>query len=555
MRKFSALLFVVTTALWFSISSAFAEKRIALVVGNSAYTRITPLTNPKNDALLMSKALKESGFEVITAIDVDVRHMGRAIRKFGKALRAGGDNAVGLFYYAGHGIQSKGVNYLVPLNAEIEAEADLDLETISSSDILAQMEDAGNSLNLIILDACRNNPFKGKVRAAGRGLARIKAASGSLVAFAAGPGQVASDGKGINSPYTLALAKQMKIPGQTIERTFKNVRISVEKQTGKQQTPWEESSLKGDFYFTKAPASASAPSGPTNTFLPPIQHTRSNGKFELEYWKSVKDSTSPEVLQSYLIQYPNGQFSALANVLIQQLKDKKKFALASPTGQSNARINNPTGPAVGKLNACDLYAANPSDPAKVGKGVAFKNLNTVVALPACIKALNDFPGEDRYTFLLGRVYDKNRDLAEAYKLYRRAAENGYIQAMSNLGLMFKKGHGVSVNYREAAHWYHKAILGGSATAMHNTAILYDKGLGVKRNPVKAAAYVYQAIRSGYGFSSTQLTSNDQFWSVEFWQEFQKLMRNDSFYNGPTNGIVNAQVRSAVIKVAKHQWNQ
>jgi len=293
----------------------------------------------------------------------------------------------------------------VPLNAEIEAEADLDLETVSSSDVLAQMEDAGNTLNLIILDACRNNPFKGKVRSAGRGLARINAASGSLVAFAAGPGQVASDGKGANSPYTLALAKEMKIPGQTIERTFKNVRVSVEKQTGNQQTPWEESSLKGDFYFTKAIATGTekpASTAQTQTFAPPSQSSASKDNFELEHWKSVKNSKSPVVLQSYLAQYPNGQFAALASVLIQQLKDKKKIAMLAPPAQSNGRTSNATGPAYGKLNACDLYAANPSDPRKHGKGVAFKDLNTVLALPACIKALSDFPAENRYAFLLGR---------------------------------------------------------------------------------------------------------------------------------------------------------
>ncbi len=232
-----------------SMGLAQAGKRVALVIGNSDYEAISRLSNPSNDALLIASTLNDVGFEVVAAIDVNRREMGRAVKKFGKALRQAGKDAVGLFYFAGHGIQAQGVNYLIPLAAQIEDEADLDLEAISASDVLRQMETAGNGLNIVILDACRNNPLKGVTRSSRRGLARITAVSGSLIAFAAAPGQVAFDGRGGNSPFTTALAKTIREPGLAVEHVFKRVRVTVEEVTGGAQTPWEESSLRGDFYF------------------------------------------------------------------------------------------------------------------------------------------------------------------------------------------------------------------------------------------------------------------------------------------------------------------
>jgi len=307
-----------------SLSPGHAAKRVALVIGNSGYSLISPLTNPKNDAELMAATLKNLGFEVHMSTDADRRAMGRAVRSFGKALRRAGKDAIGLFYYAGHGIQARGVNYLVPLGAEIEGVADLEVETLSASNVLAQMDEAGNALNLVILDACRNNPFKGKVRSAGRGLARISAASGTLIAFAAGPGQVAADGEGKNSPYTSALAKTMRQPGLTVEQMFKRVRVQVEGETGGAQTPWEESSLRGDFYFAGRGASATAPAGEAGQkikeFTPAPQPPRLDPKhIELAYWNSIKNNTDPKFFKSYLSKYPNGDFVEIARLKIRGL--------------------------------------------------------------------------------------------------------------------------------------------------------------------------------------------------------------------------------------------
>jgi len=236
------------------VMPATAQQRIALVVGNSNYQLIPVLKNPRNDAKLMAETLRDLGFDVTLAIDVDGRAMSRVVRKFGKKLRAAGDKAVGLFFYAGHGVSARGTNYLIPLGAEIESESDLELESMSASSVLAQMMDARNALNLVILDACRNNPYKGTVRSITTGLTRVTTASGALIAFSAAPGQVAVDGNGANSPYTQALVKAMRVPGIAIEQVFKKVRVSVENYTGGQQSPWEESSLRGDFYFVPGSA-------------------------------------------------------------------------------------------------------------------------------------------------------------------------------------------------------------------------------------------------------------------------------------------------------------
>ncbi len=294
---------------------AVAQKRVALVIGNSDYRLIPTLTNPKNDAVLMAATLQRLGFEVVLATDVDVRAMSKVVRKFGKKLRAAGKDAVGLFYYAGHGVSARGSNYLIPLGAEIETESDLELESMSASSILAQMVDANNSLNLVILDACRNNPYKGTVRSKTSGLTRITTASGALIAFSAAPGQVAADGDGVNSPYTKALVTAMQAPGIAIEKVFKKVRVAVETKTGGQQSPWEESSLRGDFFFVPG----AVPQANNQIFQPQALQSQVSGntaaQTEALFWKSVKDSRDPKIFAAYLETYPNGTFSGLAKVL------------------------------------------------------------------------------------------------------------------------------------------------------------------------------------------------------------------------------------------------
>jgi formylglycine-generating enzyme required for sulfatase activity len=239
-------------------ASASAEPRVALVIGNSKYGGDLPkLTNPSNDAELMAATLKKLGFEVVKVQDADLQQMKRAISEFGTKLANAGGSAVGLFYYAGHGIQVGGTNFLIPLKANITKAADADLEAVDAGLILKQMEFAGNALNIIILDACRNNPLSRGMRSADQGLARMDAPMGSFIAYSTAPGATAADGTGKNSPYTLALTKAMQKPGIPIEETFRDARVEVIAATQKEQIPWESSSLTGAFSFSpgaRAPA-------------------------------------------------------------------------------------------------------------------------------------------------------------------------------------------------------------------------------------------------------------------------------------------------------------
>lgn len=305
-----ALLFIATT-----VPATAQQKRIALVIGNSGYgSDIGKLANPKNDATLMASTLRSVGFDVLTKIDGDRRTMARAIQEFGRKLTAAGKETVGLFYYAGHGVQANGTNYLIPVGAAIGTEADLEIEAVSAAWVLGQMEYARNALNVVVLDACRNNPFKRSFRSATRGLARMDAPRGSILAYAAGPGQVAADGASLNSPYTEALTRAMRVPGLKLEDVFKRVRVRVELVTQEKQTPWEESSLRGDFYFV-APNVAKSTGTAMSTQMDK----------EALFWNTIKGSRRALDFQAYLDKFPNGTFASLARDRFQMLR-----AAASP---------------------------------------------------------------------------------------------------------------------------------------------------------------------------------------------------------------------------------
>jgi uncharacterized caspase-like protein/formylglycine-generating enzyme required for sulfatase activity len=239
---------------------AAAEPRVALVVGNSAYPS-GPLRNPANDAELMSETLRKVGFEVIERRNADQATMKRAIEDFGAQLEAAGPKAVGLFYYAGHGVQLDGRNFLIPTTAKIEREGDVEIEAVSADWVIAQMRYARNALNIVILDACRNNPFVRSLRSADRGLAIMNAPTGILIAYSAAPGSVAEDGEGRNSPYTTALSHAMLEVHEPLLEVFAEVREEVLAATAQRQVPGEYDEVVGGrhFYFSTPPTVAVAP--------------------------------------------------------------------------------------------------------------------------------------------------------------------------------------------------------------------------------------------------------------------------------------------------------
>jgi hypothetical protein len=250
-RLFLCAVAAVATALFCAfIAPAAAEKRVALVVGNAAYQHIPRLDNPANDARLMAQTLRALGFALVGGgpqLDLDDAGFRRAVQSFGKDS-TGAD--IALFFYAGHGLQVRGSNYLAPVGANPVREADVDFHMLDSNVVLRQMESAGARLNIVILDACRNNPFSvAGLRSTGTGLAQMQAPQGTLISFATQPGNVALDGTG-NSPYTKALTDVMRRPGLDIFRTFNEVGLAVSAATGGAQQPWVSlSPIKGDFFF------------------------------------------------------------------------------------------------------------------------------------------------------------------------------------------------------------------------------------------------------------------------------------------------------------------
>ena len=264
-RLSAAALIVLLLSIGFS-QLALAQKRIALVIGNSDYKDV-PLTNPVNDAEDISAALRETGFDVYTYTNVNRKQMREAIRVFGDNLRQAD---VGLFYFAGHGIQIKGRNYLVPLAIDVRAADEVQDESIDASAVLRKMESAGNAVNIVILDACRNNPFARSFRSLDSGLARMEGPVGSFIAYATAPGSVAADGEGRNGVYTSYLLKALRQPGLTIEQVFKQVRIGVKEETSGMQIPWESSSLMGDFVFLPTQQSAAVQAAFAPPTPPPV---------------------------------------------------------------------------------------------------------------------------------------------------------------------------------------------------------------------------------------------------------------------------------------------
>lgn len=285
---------------------AAPERKVALVIGNAAY-KGSPLGNPVNDARDVSARLAKLGFEVILKTDVGQREMSRAITQFGERLKEG---SIALVYYAGHGIQSRGRNFLVPVDAEIGQETSIRSEAIDVDQVLEQLQPA--RVSVVILDACRNNPFERRFRGGpGGGLAQMDAPKGTLIAYATAPGKVALDGDGRNGLYTAELLRALDEPGRRVEDVFKQVRNNVARQTDDRQIPWESSSLTGDLYFAR-PAAGAAPAPVASA--PTASPAADLAAFELEYWRSVEKDGRPEDYRAYLEKYPEGQFADLARI-------------------------------------------------------------------------------------------------------------------------------------------------------------------------------------------------------------------------------------------------
>jgi hypothetical protein len=309
------------------------EQRIALVIGNSNYRNVMQLQNPDNDAESMAQFLNSAGFEVIEATDLTQNDMIKVVQDFTAKIAAHGPNTVAMIYYAGHGVQLAGENYLIPVDAKISSQSDLVDNSLRLVDVMATLQSIPSRLRIVVLDACRNNPFT-NVNDAGRGLAIVDAPNGSIVGYSTAPGAEAQDGFGAHSPYTTAFLHLAREPNLPIEQLFKRVRLEVNHATEGQQTPWESSSLTSDFYFFGDTAVA-ATSAPANG---PVVKVASNlpGRSVRQAYDFVLSEGKPEYYQEFIQMFPADPLCVRVRWLLANLRDAAEWhravLLNSPLG-------------------------------------------------------------------------------------------------------------------------------------------------------------------------------------------------------------------------------
>ena len=290
-------------------STLNALPRVALVIGNSKYPG-APLPNPANDASAIAGSLGQLGFTVISKLDAGREAMDNALTSYGEQLAK--SKGVGLFYFAGHGLQVSWRNFLVPVDAALSRAEDVPQQTLDITRLFERLSKAGNPMNIVILDACRDNPFGGDHRS-GKGLSQMDAPLGTLLAYATAPGNVASDGSGANGLYTENLLREIHTPEARIEDVFKRVRLAVRRSSNGRQIPWESTSLEDDFYF-----------------LPPANIKKLSQEVldrqyaeEIEIWRKAQTASAVKPVEDYLKRYPSGRFSELAQVHLDRLLAKQ----------------------------------------------------------------------------------------------------------------------------------------------------------------------------------------------------------------------------------------
>jgi hypothetical protein len=348
-------------------SAAQAERRVALVVGNSAYTHAAALRNPRNDARDIAETLKRLDFDVLVGLDLDQQNFATIIQKFVRMLD---DADVALFFYAGHGLQINGKNYLVSTNAKLENEFLIPAETIELDTLIRLME-AKAPIDLVFLDACRNNPLTDQLKRSltamkrggdlGRGLARIEPTGrDTLIAFAAAPGQEAADGANHNSPFTGALLKYMPQPGLEVSVMLKEVAAQVRRETRNTQRPQQLSDMTRTFYFAKAqPVVAVAPAPPPPVVMAPPPP---RPELEVAYWNSVRSLQDCNAVQAYVRRFPNGTFIELARLDEERLcnKGRRLTVVDGPPASSSATPASSSSPPAG--TTVTIAAAKPALP-------------------------------------------------------------------------------------------------------------------------------------------------------------------------------------------------
>lgn len=506
MRTLAAVLFSL-----FCACAALADKRVALVIGNSDYASVSPLDNPINDASDLAIALEGLGFDVFLGTDLTRDEMLALAESYGATAA---DSDVSLLFYAGHGFQVDGRNYLVPVDAQMTSAEDIPEQTIAMEEFVSRME-RSDGIRLVFLDACRDNPFDGTgIQVGGEGLARVGSAADFLFAYATQPDNVAYDGTGRNSFFTEALLSHIYTPGQDISDLLISVRKDVLTSTGGRQIPWDNSSLTRQFRFDNSPVTASE---------------------ETLLWQVAANAQEPSLMQLYIDRYPQGahadevtafldragQGETLTRALSVEDEDEQaerlwklaqrsrmrpllEFYLEQYPGGSHAdqaerliaSIPRPEDSSPGGI--CERLATHPRDRTASIPGVPFNRLqeNALTAIQACSAAAAQSPDLSHYVALLARATIAAGDVDRAVTLYQQAAAEGDLRAMVSLAQLHESGTGVPQDVNMALDLYDRAADGGSADAMINLAVTLFEGQIVPKDDNRAIALLRRAAAGG-----------------------------------------------------------
>ncbi len=531
-RLRQGLLFAAMLAVsMFAADAALAERRAAIVVGNSEYP-FAPLTNPRNDAKLIANTLTELNFDVLLFYDVKKD----AIKDLKDAIKAhltGADMAV--FYYAGHALQFDGKNLLLPVDSRTDSAKSVVADAMQLNDLIDLVKDDPVGVKLFVLDACRNNPVANR-KGLKEGLAYTEAGTGQvLLAFATSAGEVAYDGTGFNSAYSSALANALQTPGLDVYDTFRTVRGDVRNATNGAQIPWITGSIETRFVFRPGDAGKE---GATS-----VAQTGNGVSIDEILWAFIKDSQNPEDFERFVKVFPNSQHVAEATekgrVKVAELKTRGLYingTLVSTSISAEAPVD-AKGKAASEefvfqqageravsetfrvwpstlpdtqrgmrtlVTDCDLYAGDPNDPQRQVPGVTNGMVNVRDALRACAFALAADINNPRLQFQFGRVLEIARRYNWAEHFYELAGNQQYSAALINLGYMARVGMGREIDDRRAFDYYVKAAALGNLRARTDIGWAYIDGRGVPKSPEEGVLWYRLAASSGWANAITAL---------------------------------------------------
>lgn len=451
-----------------------AGRRVALVVGNDGYSGTSALHNAVADAVAIEQALRGLGFAVNVVRDATQEAFERAVDRFVNNVQPGD---VALFYYSGHGLEVRGENYLVPVDFAAQDEVQVKRRAVAAAEIEERLQARGARVRILVLDACRDNPFRA-VRSTSGGLGAMAEARGALIAFATAPGRTASDNpSGRNGLFTQELLAVLREPGLTVSEVFRRVRERVDRASGARQTPWVADGLIGDFAFTLPPDSPA-------TALPNVAAVPGTAVPDPEVvaWQAVAGTTNVAVLEQFVAAFPNGQYAAAARVKIAALREPAP--VAPPSGPPTATPKPNTADLIANgeaaykrgdyVDALGWYrkaadAGNPAAMLTVGKML-------MTGVPTDLgrltiwgnKSMDAMSSGVSATTTQGFIHDDprwvNKDERQAAEWFRKAAEAGETPAMAYLGVMYENGRGIPKDLEQAVAWYRRAAAAGNKEA-------------------------------------------------------------------------------------------